>query len=150
MFALHFFARAYFSLGWTVNVQEPASVCVFMQLHLPRLCQWEHFQEASPRTPCRASSIFPLIGGQLWAWRSGRSFNLYKNLHPSRPSHRREIKCFFTLVMSAQNDYLFWIIYSSARRNFLISPFLPLLLCRRQQMAVSLQKTYGSPFPSIN
>lgn len=53
------------------------------------------------------------------ARRSGRSFNLYKNLHPSRS---REIKCFFTLVMSAQNDYLFWIIYPSARRNFLISP----------------------------
>lgn len=28
---------------------------------------------------------------------------------------RREIKCFFTLVMSAQNDYLFWIIYARAR-----------------------------------
>ena len=52
----------------------------------------------------------------------------------------REIKCFFTLVMSAQNDYLFWIIYPSDQCNFLISPFLPLLPSRTRQMAVGLQQ----------
>lgn len=93
-------------------------ICVFMQLRPPRLCQWGGFSQNA----LWGRGIFPLIGGQQWARRSGRSFNLYKNLHPSCPSQRREIKCFFTLVMSAQNDYLFWIIYSSARRNFLISP----------------------------
>lgn len=113
---MHFWVK-WRHFAWTVNAHAPASVCLCSCAR--PVCANE---KVSPRTPCGAAASSPWLEDSNERGILGAVLIFIKTF--TRVAHPKGgFKCFFTLVMSAQNNYLFWIIYSSARRNFLISPF---------------------------